>query len=419
MFCKNCGKELADGMNTCSKCGYVREDIKKTSSDAKGADLRKKKNKKIFIILGVAIAAIILFFSVGSSDETPSTADTTNNNNTVNVDGLTAEEKIIEWSEAGDIKALAAFGDECEEEHKKFYKLEFEKALFNYLSVNRAKLYSHSLVYIESLSEMLGTFDKNLFADNNQMFSLISAIEEITESSDKYRSYLNALDLYNNVDYFDGKITQRIGNSDDEGEYIDEYLFKYYGLYDDWAYIVIESEDSLQKGNYAGYMKYVTTKDYVSDGFDYTYAVYRPMTDKEVHEYLNSSDNLEKMAEDYSYTNSLFEDINKLVNDYAEMNPIEITDDSYVGTYVGGYGKLPFDYLHTLTLNPDYTFDISINIYEGMADYSGTYTKDGNTIVCESDELYFELVITKDALVYNNLLDYGMDCIEESEHFVK
>lgn len=420
MFCKNCGKELTDGMNVCVGCGCDIEDTRKNSSKAENIGSPKKKKKKLLIIICVAIAAVILIFYVGSSDETSLPEDSTQKSSNVNVDGLSAEEKIIAWSNAGDIKSLAAFGSECEEENKKLYKDEFEKAFLNYLSVNRAKLYSHNPDYIELLSEMLGAFDKNIFSDNESMLHLLSLIEEITEKTDAYRSYLTSLDLYNNCDYFDGKITQRIENADADGEYLDEYLFEYYGLYDDWTYIIIESEDTLQKGVYSGYLKYVTTEeDYVSEGFDYTFDIYRPMTDKEVQEYLNIADNIDKMSEEYNYTNSLFEDINDIVNDYAKKNPIRITDDSYIATYVGGYGNLPFDYLHTLTLNEDFTFDITVNIYEGMADYSGTYTKEGNVITCQSDDLYFELVMTEDSLVYHNLLDYGMNCIEESEHFVK
>lgn len=433
MFCKNCGKEIQENVVICPFCRYSK---KNNSSPLHDEQLqsqqqmntitakkkpKKKKNTKLLIVAVIIVLFILIIGSAGGSsdnkDETTSISGISSEK--VNVEEITPEEKINAWAEAEDLDSLVAFDSECPEENKVLYSQKLESTLFTYLSKNRSKLYSHNLEFIETVGKITASIDKNMFSDDSSMSQLLILISDIVDGAENYNIYLTAREFNINCQYFDGKIIQRIGDAENEGEYLDEYLFEYYGMYDDWDNIVIRSETSLHKGVYAGYFRYIDTKDYVSDGFDYTFDVYEHMTDKEVQEYLNSSETIEKYSEEYAYVNECFEDINKLINNFAKKNPVNITDDSFFGTYVGGFDVLPFEYLHVLTLKDDGTFEISINVYEGMADYSGTYSKDGNVITCESEDLYFELVITNDALVYHNLLEYGLNCIEDGEQFVK
>lgn len=436
MFCQKCGKELVENAMFCSGCGEKTKNILNVNTAAEipnVSNAKKKMNKKktkVLLIIAIIIAFFIIVASIGSEDGSfeqlqngdfnfDSDAETTTNNDAVFNENLSIEEKLEILETTASIRDIADFWTVCPEENKSDLTGIFERRFMQYLTENRSKIYSHNMKFVENLNEILGNIDSSVFLAEKDIHKILLTIEKLCAKSEDYNKYTDAMNISRGCIEVEGEIIKRIGDSSNEGDYLDEYMLEYYGAYDDWAELIIYSENSLQPGLFSGYLKYKDTKEYVSDGFEYTFDVYTIMSDREIERYFEADEIILDLMSVSVDVNTYFEEFCEIVDEYAKKYPALITDDNYLADYVGGYKDFPYEYLHKLTLNADNTFDLSVNMYEGFSEYSGTFKKEGNLIICENDDVYFELVISGENLVYHNRMEYSSNTLEDGTLFIR
>ena len=434
MYCQKCGKENADDAVFCISCGeknnsFNNAEAAKTSNSfvvppAKNAEVKKnkkkmKKSKKIFIIALVLFVFMIIVFAASDDESSEYNAPENTTVGTAHDTNLTDEEKIAVLKDSQDIGEIAEFFSVCPEDKKSEVLAIFEKSFLTYLTENRSELYSHDISFVCSISEILVKIASS-FSENSEDLLLVSdKINDINLKASEYKKFSEANELIRSCKKIDGEITERIGDGANEGEYLNEYMLEYKGAYAEISELIIYSDESLSPGAFSGYLKYKDTKKYVSDGFDYTYDVYTIMSDREIEKYMKAEDITEELYDTAYDVDCSFDDLCGLVDNYAKKYPALITDENYISDYVGGYDTFPFEYLHKLSLKADNTFEMSINMYEGFVNYTGTFKKEGNLIVCENNEIYFELVISGESLIYHNTMEYSTVLLEDGTVFIR
>lgn len=100
MYCKKCGKEIAETLKNCDACGEPVAEATK-----------QKKNKKLIGIIAVVIVAIILFSSLGSNDDNPQ-----NGENVINDSNSVFKLEDVKAKKSGDNYVFdITFEEFCEE----------------------------------------------------------------------------------------------------------------------------------------------------------------------------------------------------------------------------------------------------------------------------------------------------------------
>lgn len=436
MYCHNCGKEIPDTAINCPECGAAQDRVQPTgaqqpesgssvpptaesqpvsSSGKPATDAKKKKKKKILTIVLIVFGVLMLLSAivglsggdepsspVGTSDEA-SSADAAATTKTQIDENLPFDQQLQIAADNLDFAALNRLAGACPDDMRAAFSEKSNQAAMTYLCNHKYEMYACDFDFFEkAVSDLAFVATEGYKADlpivavYKQLKDLAGAKSIVDEYEKNTKSVMNVTLLQG-----DEEVVRRI-QAHDSDEYLDEYLVKVNWMDDD--YIVIRSTTPIEKGPYYGYVKYVEDKDYVkSDGFEYTYPVYTPLTDAEVKEYQQnegkSSELHNRLAvvDDYFYAYST--SIEKASATYATP----LTASNYFGVYGGQFadnvqGRISGSE-NILTLYKNMTFKMRVNTGYGFTTYDGVFSKDGNTIVCKNYTGSVTFTIAKDTLV--------------------
>ncbi|RKD25215.1 zinc-ribbon domain-containing protein [Caminicella sporogenes DSM 14501] len=315
MFCKNCGKEIADDAKFCSKCGIELVDKTKKVDGLEDEDVSKdenilsesikinKKTKRKKIKLKIAIGIISLLFIFIIIITTISNID----NEEVN-----GKKEYTKFSEKFNQYMLNYLNSNLEEKLENKY-LEFlnesddkliKDTIANILrdSLNKGD-YKKVNEYISKL-EKIEKADFNLSEMKNAINQINANIKEIEKIEQEIKSIAEKLTFSKDVIYVEGYVVNQVRYDDTflgqiANELEDEYIYgitldRDYNLF--WGYLpgesraVVKSETPLfdGKGPFDMYLVHIGEGNYISgDGFEVTIDEYRPATDEEINAFGN------------------------------------------------------------------------------------------------------------------------------------
>lgn len=240
------------------------------------------------------------------------------------------------------------------------------------LSISRADIIQNNVNIMKAFYNDFAFVDKDFYNKDMPVWDSYSYIGVIADYSEDYDKFIKARNLTSSVGYMDYIVESRVHNAEDSTEYLDEYVIDLY-MYGYQA--ILRTDENVQRGETAGYLKWVDEKEYTdSSGFEYTYDVYEYLNEEEVDEYLLSSQICDDYYENVSpVVSTQFYRLIEIVNAYAEENPVNITSKNFAGKYIEINDLTPAEYKNTVEFKENGIVVLNLNVSEGFEEIRATY----------------------------------------------